>query len=125
MSKSKQARFHAKAGERILKQGMMDFCPLGGYGHAVPGDAVLTDRRFHFYAETDNVYAVEIPLDAVYAVEKIGVPFLTRSLRIVTDRAAYRFNAFFVGRWYRPVRRAAEAARAAAQSKQGAADARN
>ena len=114
MSKSKRARFHLRSGETILKQGMMDYCATGGYAHFVPGEAVLTDERFHFYAEltTGELYTVEIPLADMYAVEKIGVPFLTRSMRIITDRGVYRFNAFFVGRWYKPVKRAADAARA-------------
>ena len=50
--------------------------------------------------------------DFVTGVEKIGVPFFTRSLCIATDRGNYRFNAFFVGRWCKPVRAAAEKARA-------------
>ena len=115
MSKSKRAKFHQKAGETILKQGMMDFCATGGYAHFIPGDAVLTDRRFYFSSEpaagTGEVTVVEIPLTEIYAVEKIGVPFLTRSMRVAADRGVYRFNAFFVGRWYKPVKKAAEAAR--------------
>ena len=101
MSKSKRARFHLKSGEIILKKGMMDYCAAGSYAHAVQGDAVLTDTRFHFYAQltTGEIYTVEIPLSEIYGVEKIGVPFFTRSLCIATDRGNYRFNAFFVGRW--------------------------
>lgn len=115
MSKAKRARFHLKSGETILKKGMMDYCAAGGYAHAVQGGAVLTDTRFHFYAQltTGEIYTVEIPLSEIYGVEKIGVPFFTRSLCIVTDRGNYRFNAFFVGRWCKPVRAAAEKARAA------------
>ena len=86
MSKSKRARFHLKS-----------YCAAGGYAHAVQGDAVLTDTRFHFYAQltTGEIYTVEIPLSEIYGVEKIGVPFFTRSLCIATDRGNYRFNAFF------------------------------
>lgn len=93
----------------------MDYCAAGSYAHAVQGDAVLTDTRFHFYAQltTGEIYTVEIPLSEIYGVEKIGVPFFTRSLCIATDRGNYRFNAFFVGRWCKPVRAAAEKARAA------------
>ena len=58
-----------------------------------------------------EAYIVEIPLAGIYAVEKIGVPFLTRSLRILTDRGDHRFNALFVGRWYKALRRAISAAR--------------
>ena len=117
MSKSKRARFHLKSGETILKKGMMDYCSTGAYSHFIPGDSVLTDMRFHFDAElgVGEPYSIDLPLTEIYAVEKIGIPFLTRSMRILTDRGSYRFNAFFVGRWYKPVKKAVEAARTKAQ----------
>lgn len=116
MSKSKAARFRLSADETVLKQGMADYCMTGGYAHAVPGDATLTDRRFYFYARlsTGDVCTVEIPLGEVYAVEKTGIPFLTRSMRIVAKRGSYRFNAFFVGRWVVPLRAAVAAWKAKA-----------
>lgn len=113
MSKAKRAKFRLRAEETVIKRGMMDYLPTGRYAHFVPGDAVLTDARFYFEAglAAGEAYIVEIPLAGIYAVEKIGVPFLTRSLRILTDRGDHRFNALFVGRWYKALRRAISAAR--------------
>ena len=102
MSKSKRARFHLKSGETILKKGMMDYCSTGAYSHFIPGDSVLTDTRFHFDAELGigEPYSIDLPLTEIYAVEKIGIPFLTRSLR---------------RRWYKPLKKAVEAARTKGQ----------
>ena len=70
--------------------------------------------RFELLAFCLNQHLPDFPLDRLIAhLEKIGVPFFTRSLCIATDRGNYRFNAFFVGRWCKPVRAAAEKARAA------------
>ena len=113
MSKGKQARFHVKSRETVLKKGMMDYCITGKYSHFVAGDAVLTDERFFFGAElqTGEYLSFEFPLAQVYAVEAVGVPFFTRSMMVTTDEKQYRLNAFFVGRWVRAVRRAVEAAK--------------
>ncbi len=121
MSKSKRARFHLRSGEIILKQGMMDYCSTGKYTPFAPGDSVLTNERFHFDAAlpSGEKYSIDIPLGDIRAVEKVGIPFLTRSMRILTGRGDYRFNAFFVGRWYTPVKRAAEEFRAAADAARG------
>ena len=115
MSKSKRARFHLRSGETILKQGMMDYCSTGKYMPFAPGDSILTDERFHFDATlpSGEKFSLDIPLAEILAVEKVGIPFLTRSMRILTGRGDHRFNAFFVGRWYKPVRKAVQAARAA------------
>ncbi len=117
MSKSKRARFHVKARENIIKRGMMDYSATGQYSHFIAGDAVLTDERFFFGAElpTGEYLSFELPLPQIYSVEKIGVPFFTRSMVLTTDEKQYRLNAAFVGRWVKAVRRAAEAARSRAE----------
>lgn len=121
MSKSKRARFHLRSGESILKQGMMDYCSTGKYMPFAPGDSILTDERFHFDATlpSGEKFSLDIPLAEILAVEKVGIPFLTRSMRILTGRGDHRFNAFFVGRWYKPVRKAVQAARAAREASDG------
>ncbi len=108
MSKRKRAKFHLGKGETLLKQGMMDYAVTGQYRYFAAGDATLTDRRFYFYADlsTGEVISFDLPLGEIYAVEKIGIPFLTRSMRLVTDRGSFRLNAFFVGRWVKAVRAA-------------------
>ena len=116
MSKAKQARFHLKSGETLLKKGMMDYSTTGGYNHFVPGDGYLTDRRFHFDADLSagEFISIDIPLADIYEVKKIGVPFFTRSILLVTDRRNLRFNAFWPERWARPLRRAIAAGKTAA-----------
>ncbi len=113
MSKGKQARFHVKARETVLKRGLMDYCITGQYRHFVGGEGILTDERFFFGADlqTGEYLSFEIPLAEIYAVDKIGVPFFTRSMLVTTDGKQYRLNAFFVGRWVKPLRRAAAAAK--------------
>ena len=113
MSKGKRARFSLRAHENILKKGMMDFCMTGQYRYFAAGDAVLTDQRLYFGAElsTGEYVTFDLPLVHIFAVEKIGVPFFTRSMLVTTDERQYRLNAFFVGRWVRPLRRAVEAAK--------------
>ncbi len=108
MSKSKQAKFHLRAKETVLRRGMMDYGMTGGYNHFVQGDAVLTNERFHFEAEltTGELVTFEIPLGEIYAVEKAGIPFLTRSMMIYTDGHAFRLNAVFVGRWVKSLKEA-------------------
>lgn len=114
MSKSKQARFHAKSRETVLKKGMMDFSVTGEYKHFVAGDAVLTDERFHFDADlgTGEALSFDIPLQSIGCVRKVGVPFFTQSMLISADERDYRLNAVFVGRWVKAVERARAAARA-------------
>ena len=113
MSKSKQARFHVRARETVLKKGMMDYSLTGQFSHFVAGDAILTDERFFFGAELSSgeYLSFEFPLAQVYSVEKIGVPFFTQSMFVTTDEKQYRLNAFFVGRWVKALRRAALKAR--------------
>ena len=113
MSKGKQARFHVKSHETVLKKGMMDYCITGKYGHFAAGDAVLTDERFYFGADlpSGEYLSFEFPLAQIYVVEAVGVPFFTRSMLVTTDEKQYRLNAFFVGRWVRAVRRAVAAAK--------------
>ena len=106
MSKGKQARFHIKNSETLIKKGMMDYCLTGGFGHSVMGDAYLTDRRFSF----------ELSLTEVDAVEKVGIPVLTRSLSINAGGRRYRLNVFPMQGWIKAIRRAAEIAREKIQS---------
>ncbi len=115
MSKGKQARFHLKSHETLLKKGMMDYCVTGEYRHFVAGDAYLTDARFFFGAEleTGEYLSFECPLPHIYSVEAIGVPFFTRSMLVATDEKSYRLNAFFVGRWVRALNRALAASKQA------------
>ncbi len=121
MSKGKQARFHIKNSETLIKKGMMDYCLTGGFGHSVMGDAYLTDRRFFFGAEikrTGEYISFELSLTEVDAVEKVGIPVLTRSIVIITDEKRYRFNVFPIGGWLKKlheVKRAYDEARAAAR----------
>lgn len=114
MSKGKKVRFSLRAHETIVKKGMMDFCMTGQYRYFAAGDAVLTDRRLYFGAElaTGEYVTFDIPLEHILSVEKIGVPFFTRSMLVTTDEKKFRLNAFFVGRWVKPLRRAVEAAKA-------------
>ena len=114
MSKGKKVRFTLRAQETIIKKGMMDFCMTGQYRYFAAGDAILTDRRLYFGAElsTGEYVTFDIPLEHIFAVEKIGVPFLTRSMLVTTDEKQYRLNAFFVGRWVKPLKSAVEAAKA-------------
>ncbi len=117
MSKGKKARFNVRSREKVLKRGMMDYCITGEYKHFVAGDAILTDERFFFGAElpSGEYLSFEFPLSEIYAVEKIGVPFFTQSMRITTDGKQYRLNATFVRRWVKAI----DAARS------GAADRKN
>lgn len=114
MSKKKQAHFHVRSHETVLKKGFMDYCITGGYSHFVSGDAILTDERFFFGAQLPegDYLAIEFPLTEIFAVERIGVPFFTRSMLVTTDEKRYRFNAFFVIRWARALQRAMEKAKA-------------
>ncbi len=119
MSKGKQARFHIKNSETLIKKGMMDYCLTGGFGHSVMGDAYLTDRRFFFGAEikrTGEYISFELSLTEVDAVEKVGIPVLTRSLSIIAGGRRYRLNVFPMQGWIKAIRRAAEIAREKIQS---------
>ena len=114
MSKGKRARFHLKSGERIIKQGLMDYCMMGRYRHFVAGDAVLTDTRFYFGAEleTGEYFSFELPLCELQSVERTGIPLLTRSILIVCGGRAYRLNSFVSGSWIKALKSAWEAAKA-------------
>ena len=114
MSKGKRARFHLKSGERILKQGLMDYCMMGQYRHFVAGDAVLTDARFYFGAEleTGDHLSFELPLCEIESVERTGVPLFTRSILIVCGGRTYRLNSFVSGGWIKALKSALEAAKA-------------
>lgn len=112
MSKAKRARFHLKRGEVLIKQGMMDFSVSGRYAHFLAGNAYLTNERFYFASDASagEFLTFELPLADISFVGKVGIPFLTRSMLIVADGRRYRLNAFFVGRWVMPLRRAVASA---------------
>ncbi len=83
------------------------------------GDAYLTDRRFFFGAEikrTGEYISFELSLTEVDAVEKVGIPVLTRSLSIIAGGRRYRLNVFPMQGWIKAIRRAAEIARKKIQS---------
>jgi len=111
MSKGKQARFHIKNSETLIKKGMMDYCLTGGFGHSVMGDAYLTDRRFFFGAEIKRTGEY-----ISFELEKVGIPVLTRSLSINAGGRRYRLNVFPMQGWIKAIRRAAEIAREKIQS---------
>ncbi len=112
MSKRKMARFRLKNGETLLKKGPMDYCTTSGYGHAAMGDAWLTDRRFYFGADIKGEYLfIEIPLNEINEVGKVGIPVLTRSILLVADGRQYRFNVFPMGGWLKQITAAVEAYR--------------
>ncbi len=113
MSKRKMNRFRLKNGETLFKKGGMNYHVLGGYGHAVMGDAYLTDRRFYFggNSESGEYLFFELPLSEIYGVFKAGIPVLTRSIILKTDGKEYRLTAFPVGGWYKTLSSAVKAAR--------------
>ncbi len=114
MSKGKRRRFHLKSGETLVKRGMMDFCVTGEYRFFVAGDAILTDKRFYFGGDDGggDEITLEVPLSSVYFVSLTGIPCLTRSILLETDRGRYRLNAVFPSRWKKAIERAVAAAKA-------------
>ncbi len=114
MSKRKQLRFRLEKDETLIKKGPMDYSIEGGYGHAAMGDAYLTDRRFYFSAElkTGDFLYFELPLIEINAVQKTGIPILTRSILLIADGKRYRLNVFPMRGWLKKIDAAVQAARA-------------
>lgn len=75
---------------------------------------ILPTEDFFFGAEikrTGEYISFELSLTEVDAVEKVGIPVLTRSLSIIAGGRRYRLNVFPMQGWIKEIRRAAEIAR--------------